>query len=68
MILFHMTQKGTDEGWENSGSPVVGVNWAGGLKSVTQGIWIYERPFMVINPHTNEKVIDILIVNTMKHA
>lgn len=51
-----MVQQGTDGGWESCGEQVAGVNWAGGDDSVTHGIWMYSRPFVIIHPDTKKKV------------
>ena len=43
-------QTGGDDGWESSGGPISGVNWAQNEESVTSGMWMWSKPF-IINMH-----------------
>ena len=43
-------QNGCDSGWETSNTEVSGINWSQDEKSVTEGMWMWNRPF-IINMH-----------------
>jgi len=42
--------EGSDEGWEESNQPIVGIDWAAGEKPVTLGIWMYNKSIIFTQP------------------
>jgi len=42
--------EGSDEGWEESNQPIVGIDWSAGEKAVTQGIWMYIKSIIHTQP------------------
>ena len=44
---FSSRQNGSDEGWEDSDELIEGVNWAQSGTSVTHGILVWDKPFLI---------------------
>ncbi|KAF6027028.1 hypothetical protein EB796_014659 [Bugula neritina] len=62
MYLEYIEQhEGSDEGWEESNQPIVGIDWAAGLKAVTQGIWMYNKP--IIFTRKNKRKVAIVVID-----
>ena len=42
--------KGKPVDWKTSNIEITGVNWARNQKTVTHGIWIWNKPFVITAP------------------
>ena len=62
---LHVLSQGTQTDWKTSKAEIKGINWARNAETVTHGIWIWKKPFIITAPSGKKVRLDVCMCNAI---